>query len=385
MLPQVLYILQKAGSAISLEEIIARVQQLGEGNWTPKDDRSWPSDVLQALDKGMQFGFIVCDRSRCSYKLGVNYLRVENYHFYNELRVLNGNIALHGLQEALPNMEHRHRSVQSDISDDSSEFGDSVAYESDDELTPTPKKKIKTLKLSKKRVQLSNIERNYRTLQSQYNWKPMSETLEKFGEKFPLQYDDKAGLIHRTERLNYIKSSQPKLAREVRIPLKRYGSSDETCSIAEPADSFRFGQICNKPVDRPKGFIYTNAKGFARLADPYLTTTMKDIVPHVKHQHDTVTFWNWAEREERNQVPKATNTLQPRMVLPLFKRKLNRGFVSEMRANYVKPVEMEFRLDPTVTRPIVLEPTDHTDTATESSMYGGTKNCAMILKQRNYE
>uniref|UniRef100_A0A182SLW2 Uncharacterized protein n=1 Tax=Anopheles maculatus TaxID=74869 RepID=A0A182SLW2_9DIPT len=334
------------------------------------------------------------------------------------------------------------RYMQSDISDDdSAEQNDSVAYDSDDERTPTPKKKKmirkggKISKLRKKRifaagvtpkklprkvvmeivrdgsllpvdsrqykqstkcsiatcrriarkVQLSNIERNYRTLQSQYNWKPMSETFEKFREKFPLQYDDKAGLIHRTERLNYIKSSQPKLAQEVRIPLKRYGSRDETRPVAEPAESFRYGQLCNKPVDRPKGVIYTNAKGFARLADPYLTTTMKDIVPHVKHQHDTVTFWNWTEREERKRIPKATESLQPRMVIPVFKRKLNHGFVSEMQANYVKPVELEFRLDPTITRPVVLEPTDHTETATESSMYGGTKNSAMILKQRRYE
>uniref|UniRef100_A0A8W7PG57 Uncharacterized protein n=1 Tax=Anopheles coluzzii TaxID=1518534 RepID=A0A8W7PG57_ANOCL len=234
-------------------------------------------------------------------------------------------------------------------------------------------------------VQLSNIERNYRTLQSQYNWQPMSETFEKFREKFPLQYDEKAGLIHRTERLNYIKSSQPKLAQEVRIPLKRYGSSVETRCIPEPAESFRFGQVCNKPVERPKAVIYTNEKGFARLVDPYVTTTMKDIVPHVRHQHDTVTFWNWTEREERKRAPKKPEALQPRMVVPVHKRKLNNGFTSEMQANYVKPVELEFRLDPTITRPIVLDPTDHTETVTESSMYGGTKNCAQILKQRRYE
>ncbi|EDO63611.1 AGAP007861-PA, partial [Anopheles gambiae str. PEST] len=181
---------------------------------------------------------------------------------------------------------------------------------------------------------LSNIERNYRTLQSQYNWQPMSEKFEKFREKFPLQYDEKAGLIHRTERLNYIKSSQPKLAQEVRIPLKRYGSSVETRCIPEPAESFRFGQVCNKPVERPKAVIYTNEKGFARLVDPYVTTTMKDIVPHVRHQHDTVTFWNWTEREERKRAPKKPEALQPRLVVPVHKRKLNNGFTSEMQANY---------------------------------------------------
>uniref|UniRef100_A0A182KDA3 Uncharacterized protein n=1 Tax=Anopheles christyi TaxID=43041 RepID=A0A182KDA3_9DIPT len=234
-------------------------------------------------------------------------------------------------------------------------------------------------------VQLSNIERNYRTLQSQYNWKPMSETLEKFREKFPLQYEDKAGLIYRTERMNYIKSSQPKLAQRVLMPLKRYGSSVDPSYLPEPAESFRFGQVCNKLVDRPKAVIHTNEKGFARLVDPYMTTTMKDIVPHVKYQHDTVTFWNWMERDERKRAPKKTEALQPRMVIPVHKRKLNNGFTTEMQANYVKPVELEFRLEPTITRPIVLDSTDHTETATESSMYGGTKNCALILKQRRYE
>uniref|UniRef100_A0A182NEA6 Uncharacterized protein n=1 Tax=Anopheles dirus TaxID=7168 RepID=A0A182NEA6_9DIPT len=112
---------------------------------------------------------------------------------------------------------------------------------------------------------------------------------------------------------------------------------------------------------------------------------MKDIVPHVNHQHDTVTFWNWMSRVERQRAAKATETLQPRIVVPVFKRKLHKSFVSEMRANYAKPVEMELRLEPTITRPIVLEPTDHTETVTESSMYGSTKNCAMILKQKKYE
>ncbi|XP_058120172.1 uncharacterized protein LOC131281496 [Anopheles ziemanni] len=234
-------------------------------------------------------------------------------------------------------------------------------------------------------VQLSNIERNYRKLQSEYNWKPMSETIQQFRAKFPLQFDDKASLVYRTDRLNYIKSSQPKLAQEVRKPLKRYGRSDESRPIVEPSEPYRFGQLCNKPVDRPKDVTFTNAKGFARLVDPYLTTTMKDIVPQVNPLHDTVTFWNWADREERERIPKAVNSLQPRMMIPVFKHKLNNGFVSEMQANFVKPVEMEFRLDPTVVRPIVLDPTDRAETVTENSMYGDTKNCAKILKQRKFE
>ncbi|XP_052864632.1 uncharacterized protein LOC128271228 [Anopheles cruzii] len=234
-------------------------------------------------------------------------------------------------------------------------------------------------------VQLSNIERNYRGLQSLYNWKPLSETVDFYREKFPQNFDDKANLIFRSDRLNYIKSSQPKLAQDVRKPPKLYGSSAEPRAVRLPVDSFRYGQTCNKAVDRPSNVIYTNSKGFARLADPYLTTTMKDIVPHVHPRHNTVTFWNWPECDERKLAPKAADTLQPRKVVPEFKRKLNNGFISEMRANFVKPTETEFRLDPRIVQPIVLDPTDRLESATESSMYGDNKNCATILKQRKYE
>ncbi|XP_053677579.1 uncharacterized protein LOC128727669 [Anopheles nili] len=235
------------------------------------------------------------------------------------------------------------------------------------------------------KVQLSNIERNYRTLQSEYNWKPLSETFEKFRKQPPIQFDEKAGLTHRAERLNYIKSSQPKLAQDVKIKLKRYRSSNETRNVLIPAESFRYDYNCNKQVERAKNIIYTNAKGFTRLVDPYISTTMIDIVPHEKLRHDTVTFWNWEEREERKRAPKDTAPLQPRMVVPVFKHKLHNGFISEMQASFVKPVEIEFRLDPTITHPIVLESTDHAKPVTESSTYGGNKNCASIQKQRKYE
>ncbi|XP_052896592.1 uncharacterized protein LOC128303625 [Anopheles moucheti] len=140
MLPQILYVLQEAGTTVSLKDIITGVDKLGVGKWKSKDDCTRSLAVVHALDQGMELGFIVSGPKRHTYKLGVNYLRYENYHFNNKLRMLSEDFALHGLNKILANMEHIY---QSDISDDdSTEYGDAVSYDSDDERTPTPKKKV---------------------------------------------------------------------------------------------------------------------------------------------------------------------------------------------------------------------------------------------------
>ncbi|XP_035916636.1 uncharacterized protein LOC118514138 [Anopheles stephensi] len=155
MLPQILYVLQEAGATVSVEEIITKVQELGEGKLAAQDDYTQSLAVMKALDQGVQFGFITSDRRRQTFKLNVNYLRFENYHFNNKLRTLSEEFSLHGITQVFESME---RYLQSDISDDSTEYDDSVAYDSDDERTPTPKKKAtiskesKFSKLRKKRI-----------------------------------------------------------------------------------------------------------------------------------------------------------------------------------------------------------------------------------------
>uniref|UniRef100_A0A4Y0BPQ0 Uncharacterized protein n=1 Tax=Anopheles funestus TaxID=62324 RepID=A0A4Y0BPQ0_ANOFN len=150
MLPKILYVLQEAGTTVSMEEIMLRVERLDARKSTSEDDCSRLSAFLKALDQGMQFGFIVGDRKRRMYKLGVNYLRFENYKFNIKLRMLSEDIAIHGLHKILSNVENV---LQSDVSNDSSDDGDGAAYDSDDERTPTPKKKImrNTQNISKQR------------------------------------------------------------------------------------------------------------------------------------------------------------------------------------------------------------------------------------------
>lgn len=124
--------------AVSLQDICTRLDELGTAKWKSKDDCSRSGAIFSALDQGIEFGFIVGDNRRRTFKLGVNYFRFENYHFNNKLQMLSDDIAQYGLNKILCNKEHL---FQSDISDDSTEFGDEAAYDTDDERTPTPKKK----------------------------------------------------------------------------------------------------------------------------------------------------------------------------------------------------------------------------------------------------
>ncbi|XP_050079141.1 uncharacterized protein LOC126565984 [Anopheles maculipalpis] len=151
MLPQILYVLYEAGTTVSLEDLISKLQNLDKEAYTTKDIHIQTLSLEDALDKGIRFGFITKDRKRLTFKINVNFLRFENYHFNSKAQMLSEEFSLYGITKVLENMK---RYFQSDTSDDSSEYDDSDAYNSDDEHSPTPKKKAmvrKTDKISKLR------------------------------------------------------------------------------------------------------------------------------------------------------------------------------------------------------------------------------------------
>ncbi|XP_058828727.1 uncharacterized protein LOC131688460 isoform X2 [Topomyia yanbarensis] len=222
------------------------------------------------------------------------------------------------------------------------------------------------------------------SLQPQHAGCPMSESRDQYTIKFPLRQDS-AKLIHSAPRINYLTTSQAALRNDLLKTCKSNPKPHDSLICHMPADAYKFGQNCNKPVERPTGVIYTNETGFAKHLDPYLSITERDFPPHIQPQNDCITFWNWNSngRDQTVETVARKPTTVQRHQIPVPKRPLRKAFTSECSSQYRAPTSCVGPKADTVSAKLaVLEPTDPVQRSTEYCTYGSGVNCARILKQR---
>ncbi|XP_055523814.1 uncharacterized protein LOC129717730 [Wyeomyia smithii] len=230
---------------------------------------------------------------------------------------------------------------------------------------------------------ITRIRNDYKTLQTQHTWAPISESKDQFSFKFPSS-EQSAELINSTNRIDYITASHAYFRRDPLKPIKLVPRPCEKLVCHTPADTYKFGLNCSKHVERPVNVIHTNETGFARIVDPYLSTTGLVYVPQEHKLNDCITFWNWTTHDSNGtQVVKERESV-PSVMISRSKKPLRMAFSSEIADKFLSPMvsnPINHNQLSIPTKMLTLVPTDRMESSSENRTYGSNINCARIFKQ----